>query len=333
MIQDVAENLHTFFVPQMEQIGLREQTSRHGSLSVLDSDLGSGKLWAISLADDCLYTYNEVHPRADFDFMEFPEDSICISYMSKDSAKQVPLYGYANRAWRDQNILSFYMPAYPMPCRITPDEYCCSHSIVLLPSYFDRLEGFSDAERQQLFDFLCASDETRLPSVLARLFSVLTPELSRLPWGSIYCSAKVNEILSAVVDAAFASAETDDPVEVKTTGTLLSEADARSVEGKTVASEAKRIVDERFAEKLTTSSLSRELFVGRTRLCEAFHNEYHMGIGEYLRKRRMEEAAQMLLDGSLTVSQVAKAVGYAHASSFTEAFSKHYGITPNAART
>ena len=34
MISDVSSNLHTFFVPQMEQLGMKEQPSRHGSLSM-----------------------------------------------------------------------------------------------------------------------------------------------------------------------------------------------------------------------------------------------------------------------------------------------------------
>ena len=332
MIRDVAESMHTFFVPQMEQIGLREQASRHGSLSALDSDLGSGILWAMSLSDDCLYTYNEVHPQADFSFMEFPQDSICISYMSRDSAKQIPLDGFARRKWKDRNILSFHMAANPMSCRITRDVHCCSHSIVLLSSYFERLEGFSDAERKQLFDFLSASDETTLPGELASLFSGLVPELSRRPGGNTYCAAKVNEILSAVIDAAFASAEEGGLAGTEDAGALPDAAGARSAEDRAVAREAKRIIDDRFDERLTTVRLSKELFVGRTHLCEAFRDEYHMGVGEYLRLRRMEEAARLLADERLSVSQVADAVGYAHASSFIEAFRRYYGMSPARAR-
>lgn len=335
MLQDVAESMHTFFVPQMEQLGLHEQASRYGSLSTMDSDMGTGVLWALSLADDCLYTYNDVQPKTDFSFVEFPDDSICISCMSKDSARQVPFHRFARHDWKDRNILAFRMKSSPISYRITQDKHCWSHSIVLLPSFFDRLEGFTDIERQKLFDFLSASDESQLPAALRLLFAGLVPALSRHPGGKMYCAAKVNEILCAVTDAALATIEDDDFTEAKAAATEgpPDKKGIRGAEDCAVAREAKRIIDERFSEKLTTSKLSRELFVSRTHLCEAFRDEYHLGVGEYLRTRRMEEATRMLVDASLTISQIAKSVGYAHESSFIEAYRKHCGMTPDRARS
>lgn len=328
MIQNITKNMHTFFVPQMEQLGLHEQDVRHGSFSTMDSDIGTGVLWALSLADDCLYTYNDVQAKTDFDFMEFPDDSICISYMSKDSAKQAPLHEFAKHSWKDRNILSFRMTNSPISCRLAQSEHYCSHSIVLLPSFFNRFEGLNDAERQRLSDFLSASDESSLPVVLGPLFSGLVPILSTRPNGKMYCAAKVNEILSVVTEAALAPIEDDEFSGAKTVEGLSDRTGVRCAANSAVAREAKRIIDERFDEKLTTSKLSRELFVGRTYLCEAFRDEYHLGVGEYLRMRRMEEATRMLTDTNLAVSQIASAVGYAHASSFIEAYREHYGMSP-----
>lgn len=327
-IQDIANSMLTFFVPQMEQLGLCEQDARHGSLSTMDSDIGTGVLWALSLSDDCLYTYNDVQPEVDLSFMEYPDDSICLSCMSRDSAKQVPLSRFAGRDWNDRNILSFRMTNSPISCRVTQNERCCSHSIVLLPSFFDRLEGLTDAERQKLFDFLSASDESKLPTVLGSLFSRLVPTLSRRPDGKMYCAAKVNEILSAVTATALAPIDDDVLSGASAAEGLTGKANVRHAENRAVAREAKCIIDERFDEKLTTSKLSKVLYVGRTRLCEAFRDEYHLGVGEYLRMRRMEEGTRLLVDTSLTVSQIARAVGYAHASSFIEAYREYCGMSP-----
>ena len=46
MVNDVSPSLHTFFVPQMEQLRMKEQPCRHGSLSVWDDECGKGLLWA-----------------------------------------------------------------------------------------------------------------------------------------------------------------------------------------------------------------------------------------------------------------------------------------------
>ena len=318
MIEDVAKPMQTFFVPQMEQLGLRELEARHGSLSTIDTEVGEGILWAFSLAEDCLYTYNKVQVQSDINFIEFPENSICLSYMSRDSVLQIPCDLIPKRRWGDKNLVSFRMDGTPMECQIAQGEQCCSHSLVMLPSFFDRMEGLTDAERQQLFDFLSAADQSDLPSELAPLFAQLVPALSLRASGNLYCAAKVNEILAAVVDAVFSKAEGEEP---------------SRTEDALIAQEAKRIIDRRFAEKPTTAQIARELFVGRTHLCEAFRDEYHLGVGEYVRQCRMEEAARMLVESSLTVSQIAEAVGYAHASSFIEAYRKHYGMTPERART
>lgn len=313
MIEDVAQPMQTFFVPQMKQLGLRELEARHGSLSTIDIEVGEGILWAFSLAEDCLYTYNKVQVQSNINFIEFPENSICLSYMSRDSALQIPCDLISKRRWGDKNLVSFRMDGSPMECRIAQGEQCCSHSLVMLPSFFDRMEGLTDAERQQLFDFLSAADQSDLPSELAPLFAQLVPALSLRASGNLYCAAKVNEILAAVVDAAFLKAEDKEP---------------SLAEDALIAQEVQRIIDSRFAEKLTIAQIARELFVGRTHLCEAFQHEFAMSIGEYARERRMDEAARLLANTSWTVSQIAQAVGYTHASSFVDAFGRHFGVSP-----
>lgn len=313
MIKDVAKPMQTFFVPQMEQLGLHEQESRHGSLSTIDSEVGKGTLWAFSLTEDCLYTYNEARVESDISFVEFPENSVCLSYMSRDSARKIPYGLVPRRKWEDKNLVSFRMDGTPMKCQIAQGEQCCSHSLVMLPSFFDRMEGLIDAERQQLFDFLSEADQSDLPAELASLFVELVPSLSLRPSGNLYCAAKVNEILAAVADTVFTATEDENQ--------------PRS-EDSFIAQEAQRIIDTRFAERLTIAQIAQELFVGRTHLCEAFQREFAMGLGEYLRERRMEEAVRLLANTSWTVSQIARAVGYAHASSFIEAFTCFFGLSP-----
>lgn len=48
----------------------------------------------------------------------------------------------------------------------------------------------------------------------------------------------------------------------------------------------------------------------------------------YVRKQRMEQARMMLVQGDVSVTQVALEVGYASLGHFVEAFKTHFGITP-----
>ena len=51
-------------------------------------------------------------------------------------------------------------------------------------------------------------------------------------------------------------------------------------------------------------------------------------VGEYLRRRRLSEAADALLDTAATVLSIALGSGYETHESFTRAFSKEYGVPP-----
>lgn len=42
MLCDVSEDLHAFFVPQMQQLGLQEHPARFGSLSSVSAEWGEG---------------------------------------------------------------------------------------------------------------------------------------------------------------------------------------------------------------------------------------------------------------------------------------------------
>ncbi|MCG8399471.1 helix-turn-helix transcriptional regulator, partial [Bacillus atrophaeus] len=48
----------------------------------------------------------------------------------------------------------------------------------------------------------------------------------------------------------------------------------------------------------------------------------------WLQQRRMERAAELLRDSSLSVLGVAQSVGYSSASQFSAAFRRQYGMSP-----
>ena len=51
-------------------------------------------------------------------------------------------------------------------------------------------------------------------------------------------------------------------------------------------------------------------------------------MADYCVAQRMRLAQSLLLQGRLTIGQVAEQVGYEHQSSFTAAFRGHAGMTP-----
>ena len=80
---------------------------------------------------------------------------------------------------------------------------------------------------------------------------------------------------------------------------------------------------------LTISALSRRgPCLSTTTFKEGFRRLYGLPVHTWLRQRRMERAAELLRDSSLSVLEVAQSVGYGSASQFSAAFRRQYGMTP-----
>ena len=76
------------------------------------------------------------------------------------------------------------------------------------------------------------------------------------------------------------------------------------------------------------NELARELGANPNKLQAAFKAAFGITMAGYCLERRMREAQQLLLEGKLSVAEVAERVGYAHQSNFAAAFSGHLGMSP-----
>ena len=92
--------------------------------------------------------------------------------------------------------------------------------------------------------------------------------------------------------------------------------------------DTRRYMEEHLDEPLTISTLSRRACLSATTFKAGFRRLYGLPVHAWLRQRRMERAAELLRDSSLSVLGVAQSVGYGSASQFTAAFRRQYGVTP-----
>lgn len=76
------------------------------------------------------------------------------------------------------------------------------------------------------------------------------------------------------------------------------------------------------------NELAHELGANPNKLQAAFKAAFGITMAGYCLERRMREAQQLLLEGKLSVAEVAERVGYAHQSNFAAAFSGHLGMSP-----
>ncbi|CAN4046200.1 Catabolite repression HPr, partial [Dysosmobacter welbionis] len=86
-----------------------------------------------------------------------------------------------------------------------------------------------------------------------------------------------------------------------------------------VLGKTRRYMEDHLADPLTIPALSRMAMLSATTFKDAFRRLYGLPVHAWLRQRRMERAAELLRDSSLSVLGVAQSVGYGSASQFTAA--------------
>ncbi len=92
--------------------------------------------------------------------------------------------------------------------------------------------------------------------------------------------------------------------------------------------EARDYLSQHYASPPTIPQLARMVGMNQTKLKAAFKQLLSLTIYEYVLQRRMEAAAQMLVEAELSVAEIAYRVGYDYPANFSSAFKRYYGCLP-----
>lgn len=93
-----------------------------------------------------------------------------------------------------------------------------------------------------------------------------------------------------------------------------------------------RYADLHAVEGLSVQQLATLVGMNRNYFSTAFTQHVGMSPSQYLMKVRMARAAEMLLDSTASVSEIAYSIGYANPFVFTRAFTRHFGLPPTSYR-
>ncbi|MCW3054854.1 MAG: transcriptional regulator, AraC family [Chthonomonadales bacterium] len=83
-----------------------------------------------------------------------------------------------------------------------------------------------------------------------------------------------------------------------------------------------------FTEPLSVETIATAVGVHPSHLMRTFRKHYHLSIGDFVRKLRIEYACHLLSTSSLFLAQVAHEVGFAHQSHFCRTFKSLTDMTP-----
>jgi AraC family transcriptional activator of pyochelin receptor len=95
---------------------------------------------------------------------------------------------------------------------------------------------------------------------------------------------------------------------------------------------ARRMIDERWHEKLTVDTIARACGVNRAKLTRGYRLIFGCTIADALAENRLSGARSMLFATDLPIAAIGYKCGYLNNASFTRAFSRRFGLAPSSLR-
>ena len=81
-------------------------------------------------------------------------------------------------------------------------------------------------------------------------------------------------------------------------------------------------------EPITVDDVAREVGVSRGYFSTLFKKEMGIGVAEYIVKKRMEAARNMLRYSDMSYAEISEILAFSSQSHFTAVFKKYHGVTP-----
>lgn len=129
-------------------------------------------------------------------------------------------------------------------------------------------------------------------------------------------NAKMTEILCYIID------QLKSPLPESATEQPLSRHKTNALNG------VIQILNNNLVQTHNLDTLAQQVGVSRSALTSLFKSSFGLSISQYLLKKRMEAAKELLRDGKMSVLEVAMAVGYEDQSAFGRAYKRFHGHPP-----
>lgn len=109
--------------------------------------------------------------------------------------------------------------------------------------------------------------------------------------------------------------------------------DRKKSGGKTLIADILTYVEEHYSKDVSLGTIAGKFYINPSYLSQLFKKEMNMKFIDYITDVRIKKALVLLETTSLTVNEVAEAVGYKDTRYFREIFVKHMGQTPSQYRS
>lgn len=308
--------LGRLYLPQVRQLGVdlvALDASGEALAGSRSNERVDARVVVYRIEGCCAITSHRLRVKRDLPFHELGCEGLSVCALSSDSFAMSPVAS-GGRVRAEGNVAVFAQHGEETDDWLRAGQVHDATSVTFLPAWFDRLGDGARAAASALMDepgCLCDGDFAR--TVLSAINSV-----SPLFGGDVAGGRALRGRMAGV------SAATLRWYEERT----RAESAAGTLGQRRLVRAARNYVKANLDRPLALDGIARALLTSRTRLCAAFLRETGESLGGYVRRTRMERARELLTVRGLGVAEVARAVGYPRASSFTVAFEREVGCSP-----
>lgn len=87
-------------------------------------------------------------------------------------------------------------------------------------------------------------------------------------------------------------------------------------------------IDENLEKELSIHNISKNTDISKSALYRSFRSLFNCTVSEYIVKKRIEKAVELLDEGNLSIEQIAQKTGFSSGSYFSKMFKKEKGLSP-----
>ncbi len=87
-------------------------------------------------------------------------------------------------------------------------------------------------------------------------------------------------------------------------------------------------IDRHFQDPISLEAIALRYFVSKEHLSRAFKAQFGENLTDYILRKRMEKARELIVERKMAIKHVAQLTGYEDLAYFYRVFKKHYGQTP-----
>ena len=96
-----------------------------------------------------------------------------------------------------------------------------------------------------------------------------------------------------------------------------------------VIRQAQQYIAAHITEKLTVPQVAQSAHVSASYLTALFHKHLQISPGEYIRRIKLEKSKQLIRQGTMNFTEIAKALEYSTICQFSRQFKQMFGMTPS----